>query len=57
MGASSTGSWNAMDYIVIGGVLLAFVVGGGGHDPGHPRGKPNQPEIERSGEGPLIPRT
>ncbi|MDA8028058.1 MAG: hypothetical protein M0Z25_03645 [Nitrospiraceae bacterium] len=28
MGASSTGSWNAMDYIVIGGVLLAFVIGG-----------------------------
>lgn len=28
MGASSTGTWNAMDYIVIGGVLLAFVIGG-----------------------------
>ena len=27
-GQSGTGSWNAMDYIVIGGVLLAFVIGG-----------------------------
>ncbi|MEC4682167.1 MAG: hypothetical protein VST70_00580 [Nitrospirota bacterium] len=27
-GGSSTGSWTVFDYIVIGGLLFAFVVGG-----------------------------